>query len=224
VHGSVHFTRERNEADLDALREIVRGANEGILFLMFMPGISGTLGDIEKLKTDRPELVIRGVVSELPKGPEDEKTGETTTLRVQLVGAAKNAIALTHTFDVVQPEGNDHPTAYWATETTHAQFKSGIGFAIIHSKVLVVDPFSEAPIVVTGSHNFSTSASGENDENFIVIHGDKALAEAYAVNVDSAWRHYANRITNQHPDLTGLPYLEALLDDRRQDETFWRLG
>jgi phosphatidylserine/phosphatidylglycerophosphate/cardiolipin synthase-like enzyme len=222
--GSIHFTRERNEVDLNALGEIVQSANEGLLFLMFMPGLAGTFGDVEELKSARPDLVIRGVVSELPKGREDEKTGETTTLKVHLVGAAKDASAITHTVDVVQPEGNDHPTAYWAAETTHQQFLSGIGYAIIHSKVLVVDPFSDDPTVVTGSHNFSKSASAENDENFIVIKGDKVLAEAYAVNVDSAWRHYANRIANAHPDLKGFDYLNALLRDRRADEKFWRLA
>ena len=224
VRGSIHFTRERNEVDLDALRDIVQGANEGILFLMFMPGLAGTLGDVEKLKSDRPDLVIRGVVSELPKGREDETTGTTTTLKVHLVGAAAGAGAVTQTVDVVQPEGNDHPTAYWAAETTHQQFLSGIGYAIIHSKVLVIDPFSDDPTVVTGSHNFSKSASADNDENFIVIKGDKILAEAYAVNVDSAWRHYANRITNAHPDLKGFDYLSALLQERRDDEKFWRLA
>jgi phosphatidylserine/phosphatidylglycerophosphate/cardiolipin synthase-like enzyme len=222
--GSIHFTRERNEVDLDALRALVNGAKEGILFLMFMPGIAGTLGDVEKLQSDRPDLVIRGVVSELPKGREDEKTGETTTLKVHLVGAAKGAGAITHTVDVVQPEGNDQPTAYWAAETTHQQFLSGIGYAIIHSKVLVIDPFSDLPTVVTGSHNFSKSASADNDENFIVIQGEKVLAEAYAVNVDSAWRHYTNRISNAHPDLKGIDYLNALLQDRREDEKFWRLA
>jgi hypothetical protein len=221
---SVHFTRERKDVDLTALEAIVNGAQEGVLFLMFMPGLSGTLGAVESLKSKRPDLVIRGVVSELPKGYADERTGDTTTLKVHLVGAAPGATAVTHTVDVVQPEGHAHVAAYWAEETTHAQFLSGIGYAIIHSKVLVVDPFSDDPTVVTGSHNFSKSASEQNDENFVVVRGDKVLAEAYAVNVDSAWRHYANRIASPHPDLKGLPYLEALLVDRRADEHFWRLS
>jgi hypothetical protein len=32
-----------------------------------------------------------------------------------------------------------------------------------------------------------------NDENFIVIRGDRPLAEGYTVNAESAWRHYAYR-------------------------------
>jgi hypothetical protein len=55
-----------------------------------------------------------------------------------------------------------------------------------NADVLLVDPFSDDPTIVTGSHNFSNSASTSNDETFIAIKGDRALAEAYAVNIDSA--------------------------------------
>ncbi len=223
LRSSVHFTRADKRVDLEALAEIVDGANEGVLFLMFMPGGSGVLKAVEELKKSKPDLVIRGVVSELPKGLGDEQSGPTTTLKVKLVDSSTDGAAGTKTVDVVQPEGRANPTAWWAAETTHQQFTHDIGFAIIHSKVLVVDPFSTDPTVVTGSHNFSISASENNDENFIVVHGDPVLAEAYAVNVDSAWRHYAARIAMPHPDLKGIDYLNALLDDRRADEHFWRL-
>jgi hypothetical protein len=221
IRTSVQFTRARNRVDLAALSEIVNGAQEGILFLMFIPGLAGPMKDIQQLRTTKSELVIRGVVSELPHGPADEHTGDTTTVHVQLVGTADGTAATT--VDVVQPEGKAHPAAWWAAETTHQQFKEGIGWAIIHSKVLVVDPFSDDPTIVTGSHNFSISASEDNDENYIVVRGDRALAEAYAVNVESAWRHYASRIATPHAELTGLAYLNALLDDTRAGEQFWGL-
>jgi phosphatidylserine/phosphatidylglycerophosphate/cardiolipin synthase-like enzyme len=167
---------------------------------------------------------VRGVVSELPRGRQDEKSGRTTRVRVTLFGAADPALARPRTFDVVQPEGRAHPAADWAVETTRDQFLGNIGHAIIHSKVLLVDPFSDDPIVVTGSHNFSLSASGKNDENFVVVRGDRALAEAYAVNVESAWRHYAGRAGNPHPGLAGIDYLRALLADQRREETLWQLA
>ena len=191
---------------------------------MFMPGGSGVLATVQELRQSKPELVIRGVVSELPKGRADEKSGPSTTLKVKLVDSSTAGPDAERRVDVVQPEGRAHPTAWWAAETTHLQFTHDIGFAIVHSKVLVVDPFSDDPTVVTGSHNFSISASEDNDENFVVVRGDRVLAEAYAVNVDSAWRHYAARIAAPHPDKTGIEYLEAILADRRADERFWRLS
>jgi phosphatidylserine/phosphatidylglycerophosphate/cardiolipin synthase-like enzyme len=223
IRSSVHFTRAPDKVDLKDLGEIVRSANEGILFLMFIPGPSGALKDVLALAQAKPKLLVRGVVSELPKGREDEKTGTTTTVRVTIYGGAGPSVDGTQTFDVVQPQGRRHTSAFWAVETTRSQFLSGIGHAIIHSKVLVVDPFSDDPTVVTGSHNFSSSASQKNDENFIVIQGDRQLAEAYAVNAESAWRHYAYRAGNPHPDLLGIDYLRALLADQRHEEPFWHL-
>jgi phosphatidylserine/phosphatidylglycerophosphate/cardiolipin synthase-like enzyme len=219
---SVRFTRTQRRVDLDALGAIVAGANEGVLFLMFIPGASGVLADIRALQQAKPSLLVRGVVSDLPKGRQDEKTGNSTTVRVTLVGGPDASLDGTTTHDVVQPEGKAHPTAYWAAETTRRQF-AAVGHAIIHSKVLVVDPFSDDPTVVTGSHNFSISASSKNDETFIVVRGDSRLAEAYAVNVQSAWRHYAARVGTPHANLGGVDYLRALLNDQRPNDAFWRL-
>jgi phosphatidylserine/phosphatidylglycerophosphate/cardiolipin synthase-like enzyme len=223
LRSSVHFTRAPGKVDLTALADLVNSAKEGLLFLMFIPGATGVLADVRALAKAKPKLLVRGVVSELPKGRQDEQTGTTTTVKVTIVGAPTTSQDGSQTYDVVQPEGNAHPSAWWAAETTHQQFLSGIGHAIIHSKVLLVDPFSDDPTIVTGSHNFSNSASTTNDENFIVIRGDRALAEAYAVNIDSAWRHYAYRTGNPHPDLFGIDYLRALLADQRREEHFWRL-
>lgn len=224
VRASVHFTRVGKRVDLDALGELVRGARQGVFFLMFIPGASGVLKDVRELQQARPNLLVRGVVSQLPKGRADERTGTTTTVSVTLVGAPNRRLDKTTTFDVVQPEGRAHPTAYWAAETTRAQFRASVGHSIIHSKCIVVDPFSDDPVVVTGSHNFSISASSKNDENVIVVRGDKRLAEAYMVNIQSAWRHYAARLGNPHPNLRDVEYLRALLADQRPNDAFWGLG
>ena len=224
VRASVHFTRAHDRVDLTALSDIVMSAKEGVLFLMFIPGASGALKNVLELADQKPKLLVRGVVSQLPEGRADEKTGKSTTLRVSLMGAPVPAMSRPRTVDVVQPEGMAHPAAGWAVETTRKQFLGDIGHAIIHSKVLVVDPFSDDPTVVTGSHNFSISASQDNDENFIVVRGDRALAEAYAVNIESAWRHYAGRIGNPYARLRGIEYLRALLADQRREERFWHLG
>jgi phosphatidylserine/phosphatidylglycerophosphate/cardiolipin synthase-like enzyme len=78
----------------------------------------------------------------------------------------------------------------WAVEGTANDFRTHVGHAITHSKVVVIDPFGEAPVVVTGSHNFSKSASGNNDENFLVIRGHKSIAQHFAVNAMQTYNHY----------------------------------
>jgi len=60
----------------------------------------------------------------------------------------------------------------------------------IHSKVIVLDPFGENPVVMTGSHNLGLKASSKNDDNLIVIQGNKPLAAAYAANIIAIYQSY----------------------------------
>jgi phosphatidylserine/phosphatidylglycerophosphate/cardiolipin synthase-like enzyme len=181
VRATLWFTRASKGVDLDALREEVQNAQQGILFLMFMPGATGLFSTVAA-RSGEPNLYVRGVVSELPNGRGDESSVD--------VSLIKGGNHMPFHLDIIQPEGVQHPFANFAAEVTHKQFLAGIGHAIIHSKVLVIDPFSADPVVITGSHNFSASASTKNDENFIIIRGDHDLAEAYAVNILGAYAHY----------------------------------
>ncbi|UIF88090.1 hypothetical protein KAF44_19405 (plasmid) [Cupriavidus necator] len=83
--------------------------------------------------------------------------------------------------------------ANWAATVTRKEFltRQGgvVGYAIVHSKLIVVDPFTN-PVVVTGSHNFSGSASENNDDNFIIVRGNQELALHYATHILSVYHHY----------------------------------
>ncbi|MFA6439847.1 MAG: phospholipase D-like domain-containing protein, partial [Bacteriovoracaceae bacterium] len=52
---------------------------------------------------------------------------------------------------------------------------------IFHHKYAVIDPFNDNsdPMVITGSHNWSTNAETDNDENTLIIHSG-AVARQYA--------------------------------------------
>jgi phosphatidylserine/phosphatidylglycerophosphate/cardiolipin synthase-like enzyme len=67
------------------------------------------------------------------------------------------------------------------------------GRAIIHDKVVVIDPRSENCSVILGSHNLGFKASYSNDENMVIVEGDRALAEAYMVHVLDVYDHYRFR-------------------------------
>ena len=49
----------------------------------------------------------------------------------------------------------------------------------IHDKFMLIDPLGAHPVVVTGSANFSASSQWKNDENMLVIAGDKRVADIY---------------------------------------------
>ena len=178
---SIRFTRTKDGSDLKALEDAVDAATDGVLFLMFQPGAKGALGDVLTRIADK-KLYLRGVVSTLPTAKETDAAVEITLV--------DGSIQKTTNYRIVQPEGVTNPLAFFAAEVTRSQFLSQVGFAIIHSKVLVIDPFTDHSVVITGSHNFSSTASKANDENYIVVRGDRALAEAYAVNVFGAYTHY----------------------------------
>ena len=63
----------------------------------------------------------------------------------------------------------------------------------IHSKFIVVDPFSDNPRVLYGSANFSKNSCTENDENAILIEGDKRLAAILATEYMRMHDHYKSR-------------------------------
>jgi len=182
----IWFTRAAKGVDLKAIDEIVNGAKEAILFLMFQPGGAATLGSIRKRIATPGQLYVKGVVSTLPS----EKAENGDEASVSTIGDAEKHHV---DFDIIQPQGIKTPFASWAATVTRNEFltmQGGvIGFAIVHSKVIVVDPFTK-PVVITGSHNYSSAASKKNDENFVIMRGNQEMAMEYAVHILSVYQHY----------------------------------
>lgn len=50
-----------------------------------------------------------------------------------------------------------------------------------HDKVMVIDP-DTAPVVITGSYNFTHAAQYRNAENLLILRGNRALTQAYNAN------------------------------------------
>ena len=70
--------------------------------------------------------------------------------------------------------------------------RGGTG-AIIHDKLVVIDPRLDDCHVILGSHNLGFKASYSNDENMLIVSGNRAFAEAYAVHVLDVYDHYRFR-------------------------------
>ena len=64
---------------------------------------------------------------------------------------------------------------------------------MVHSKVIVLDPFGPHPVVMTGSHNMGPKASGKNDDNLLMIENAPGLAAEYAVHIMGVYGHYKYR-------------------------------
>ena len=60
----------------------------------------------------------------------------------------------------------------------------------IHTKYMLIDPFSECPTVISGSANFSDASTRKNDENTLVIHGDTRVADIYLGEFFRLFHHF----------------------------------
>jgi len=178
-NATVWFTPTRNLADLEFARQFVENAQSGILFLMFNPGPKNDslLATILQrvMDTTKPQVHVVGVINQDPS--------TTKTMVVDLFTGKEEQQG---NQDIIEPDGLDKTVAkQWLAEISRGQFlgKGGVGHAIVHSKVIVIDPFGDHPVVITGSHNLGETASSKNDENLLIIENDATLAKAYVVNI-----------------------------------------
>ncbi|GAA4771973.1 phospholipase D-like domain-containing protein [Stakelama sediminis] len=197
----VWFTPMHGGMDLDQAGALIAGAQEGILFAMFNPGPRGTLlNDIIELAspsspTYKPDLYIQGVLNQNP-------------------GTVKNPVVLFNrgerieaNSDVVLPAAIPGKFAYWQKEV----LKLPTAHAMVHDKIVIVDPYGANPVVMTGSHNMGPKASGVNDENLVIIAGNRDLASQYAGKIMEIYAQYRWRESVQKQG--GKPKWAGLADD-----------
>ncbi len=185
---SLYFAATNGEAEFKPVLDLIAGAQQGVLFLMFMPGQSPLLEALLD-RVQQNNIYVRGVVSTVTAS----KTGDIGTVGGQVVKSGAPAQAFHD--DVELPAGvSDEDRPSWAeTEFNVKEIHAAHLMAIVHSKVIVVDPFSNNCAVITGSHNFSDSASGKNDENLVIVRGNTQLAQAYALHINGVYDHYSWR-------------------------------
>jgi phosphatidylserine/phosphatidylglycerophosphate/cardiolipin synthase-like enzyme len=148
-------------ADIAMVFDLIDKAKQGILFLLFQPGTPSVADEIEKIAESRPDLFVRGAVTD-PKVAEEFD-------HIDLYHRGSSPP------DTVVPatEVKDQ-FSFWEKEI----LKTAGAHAIIHDKIVVIDPFGDQAIVCTGSHNDGYRASYMNDENLLIIRGNQELAQA----------------------------------------------
>jgi phosphatidylserine/phosphatidylglycerophosphate/cardiolipin synthase-like enzyme len=208
---NVWFTKSSAEQEMDAANKLIAGAQQGIIFLMFQPGGSSMLDAIVKQQATNKNLFVKGVIS----------TADSKQLNKAQVTLVQRAGQQVQQFRIVQPQGL-HGVGKWAAEVMRGQFLHQIGFAIVHSKVIIIDPNGDNPIVITGSHNFSASASQKNDENMVIIQGDRALAKAYAVQVQSVFDHYNFRAVAKTMQEEGKDVVTVMKDPKSWQQAWFQ--
>ncbi len=187
--------------DLAAIFSLMRKAQDAILFAVFLPSRSGKNSIIEEaisLGLKDPSLMVYGTVSDPMAMPnyvpppkkgtgEDEGDGQPEPKKPQPAVYDKRNIHVVRAAALTQ----DDLIGDFERELLK------VGNAIIHDKIVVVDPLLENGFVVLGSHNLGYKASYENDENFLIIRNNRSLVEAYAVHIMDLYDHYRFRAVQQ---------------------------
>lgn len=107
----------------------------------------------------------------------------------------------------------------WFAEEEHYRKAGNIFF--VHTKFLLIDPLSEDPLVCSGSANFSDNSLTQNDENMLLIRGDKRVADIYLTEFDRIFRHFYFRDLANEIEMKGKDAEGAFLDDSDSGPRHW---
>jgi phosphatidylserine/phosphatidylglycerophosphate/cardiolipin synthase-like enzyme len=97
--------------------------------------------------------------------------------------------------------------AYWQKEV----LKLPTAHAMVHSKVVVIDPYGTNPVVMRGRTTWDRRRAGVNDENLVIITGNPDLASQYAGKITEIYAQYRWRQSVQKQD--GKPTWTGLADN-----------
>src|SRR4029079_6977617 len=131
--GQLWFPPTIGQVDLEEARKIIEGARQAILFLMFNPGPADTLLnkiiDTARAGAAGKRLYIHGAINQDPS---------TTKNPVKLFDESNWERA---DYQVVLPAAIDEATKFFRRELR----KLPKAFAMVHSKIVLVDPFGAHP-------------------------------------------------------------------------------
>ena len=168
------------------------------------PGIFGAkFGDLKENNTPK-KFLIDGIPMELYFSPSDGTTAAISAalqtadadlefailtftrndLRDDIINAHNAGVQVRGMIENINDTGGEFATLQQAG----IQMKDHPASGSIHHKYAIIDeadPNSD-PIVVTGSHNWSSAAETSNDENTLIIH-DAAIANIFAQEFNARW-------------------------------------
>ena len=168
------FSPRASVAVLNAYRDVARAARQAVFFTSAF-GIGEELGGAFDTENTVPSYILM----------ESKGSAESTKARTDaLLKVRSNQIAIGGGL----PSDLANGYMRWLKEIQRTGFTKNVHY--VHDKFMLVDPLSTDPMVVTGSANFSLNSTTGNDENMLVIRGDKRVADIYTGEFVRLWRHY----------------------------------
>jgi phosphatidylserine/phosphatidylglycerophosphate/cardiolipin synthase-like enzyme len=172
--------------DLEALEWYAKQAMDAgdALFMTFAFGMNKVFQDAYRSGKAKLRYALMEKMSGPTRTPEQKKANEAAIIALRKMEENKIAIG------AFLREGSAGSYTHWLGEKL-----SGLNANVqyLHTKYMLVNPLSEDPLVVTGSANFSEASTTDNDENMLVIRGDKRVADIYLGEFMRMYNHFAFR-------------------------------
>lgn len=179
------FSPRQSLDALDLYSKIALGANNG-LFMTFAFGINAIFKKVYKNSTApfRLALLEKKTRPMANKTPEQAKAKAKEETEIQtLRNLPENVFAIGNFIRTNKFDG-------WVKESL-SNLNTNVKY--IHNKFMLVDPLSDDPIVIAGSANFSNASTTNNDENMIVIRGNKRVTDIYLGEFMRLFSHHSFR-------------------------------
>jgi phosphatidylserine/phosphatidylglycerophosphate/cardiolipin synthase-like enzyme len=168
----VGFSPRNGRGDLTLFSTLINGAKQDVLFATAF-GLDKVI--LNALEGQPHDSILR-------YGIQDKPTKTVTGLHADRTADFEAASTL--------PTGLDG----WLDEH---RTPGAMGNILIHDKIIVIDFTSDAPVVINGSHNYSNNASAHNDENYLIVRGNVAMADCLGIEVMRLYDHYRFRFVSK---------------------------
>jgi phosphatidylserine/phosphatidylglycerophosphate/cardiolipin synthase-like enzyme len=181
---------------LDALEryaEYAMGAKQGLM-MTFAFGMNDIFKDVYRSSTAPFRLALLERATRPMKEGSPERVAEERKIQ-DLRNLGANVFAIGNMIKTNDVDG-------WVKERL-----SGLNGNVkyIHNKFMLVDPLGNDPLVIAGSANFSDASTTGNDENMIIVRGNRRVADIYLGEFMRLWSHHAFRESLTWPSANRQP-------------------
>jgi phosphatidylserine/phosphatidylglycerophosphate/cardiolipin synthase-like enzyme len=186
-----------NEDAMGRILELVDGAEESVKFTIFA-FTKDQLGGA--LVRKQEELVRKGIAT--PGDPTYGVAGVIDQSQLHSNGQYHEAYRMLGAGIPLRMDGNN-------AESQPGDYQAGGGR--LHSKTLIIDALGDEPAVISGSFNWSASATQSNDEFLLVFRGPR-VAEEFDQYFSYLWDN-ARRFGLEHVGENGLEPGDVVIDE-----------
>lgn len=187
------FSPRSNLDALERYAEYAMGAKQGLM-MTFAFGMNNIFKDVYRSSTAPFRLaLLERATRPLEEGSPERVAEEKEIQELRNLGA--NVFAIGNMIKTNEVDG-------WVKERLSG-LNSNVKY--VHNKFMLVDPLGNDPIVIAGSANFSEASTTGNDENMIIVRGNKRVADVYLGEFMRLWSHHAFRESLTWPSASRQP-------------------